>query len=148
MNEPWPTADAAALAAIHAAAFAPGWDEAAIAALLGSPGCFAMWFPGRAFILMRTVLDEAEIITLATTPAYRRQGLARVLLEAAVACCRTAGAMTLHLEVAADNNAAGGLYCSMGFKPVGHRPRYYEGGGDARRLLLNLSAAPTGPLPG
>jgi [ribosomal protein S18]-alanine N-acetyltransferase len=134
-------ADASALAMIHATSFQPGWDSAAIAELLASPGCFAVWLPARAFILVRTVLDEAEIITLATTPAHRRHGLARTLLEAAALCCAARGAMTLHLEVAAGNDAACALYSAMGFRQIGQRPRYYADGGDARMLCLSLSAA-------
>ena len=134
-------ADAPALAAIHATSFHPGWDASAIAELLASPGCFALWLPTQAFILLRTVLDEAEIITLATTPAHRRLGLARALLETAAACCVARGAMMLHLEVAAGNHAACALYLAMGFRPIGHRPRYYADGGDARMLCLTLSAA-------
>lgn len=141
MSGPLQTADAAALAAIHATSFDPGWDEAALASLLGSPGCFALWLPRRAFILLRTVLDEAEIITIATAPDHRRQGLARALLEAAAGRCALRGALVLHLEVAADNIAAARLYCGLGFEQVGLRPRYYSDGTDARLLRLNLSAA-------
>jgi [ribosomal protein S18]-alanine N-acetyltransferase len=32
----------------------------------------------------------------------------------------------LHLEVAADNNAAGALYTKAGFMPVGRRAGYYQ----------------------
>lgn len=134
-------ADVPALAALHAASFDAGWDAASIGTLLSSPGCFALWLPGRAFILMRTVLDEAEVITLAVTPPHRRRGLARALLEAAAACCVLRGALTLHLEVAAANTPACALYCALGFRQVGQRPRYYADGGDARLLSVNLSAA-------
>ena len=96
-------ADAPALAAIHAGAFPQGWSAADIAALLRSPGCYARWVPGQAFILVRAVLDEAEIITLATVPARRRQGLAQALVGQTGAFCLAQGVTVLHLEVAAGN---------------------------------------------
>lgn len=140
-------ADVPALAVLHAASFEPGWDAVSIGALLSSPGCFALWWPDRAFILIRTVLDEAEVITLAVTPAHRRRGLARALLEAAAACCVRRGAAILHLEVAVANLPATALYLAMGFSQVGQRRGYYADGGDARLLRLNLSEAAGAPLP-
>lgn len=149
MNGPAPAtpADAPALAAIHAAGFDGGWDAAAIACLLASPGCFALWFPGRAFIMLRSVLDEAEIITIATAPAQRRLGLARRLLAAAAGVCMARGAGVLHLEVAEGNLAANRLYSSLEFEQVGRRPRYYADGAAALLLRLNLSATAAGPVP-
>ena len=141
------TVDAPMLAAIHAASFTPAWDAAAIAVLLESPGCFALWFPGEAFILLRTVLDEAEIITLAVVPARRRRGEARALLQAGAAACVVRGATTLHLEVAAGNAAALALYSSLGFRQSGCRPRYYADGGDALLWRLSLCEAAAARLP-
>ena len=125
-------ADVAALAAIHTAAFPPeeAWDEAALATLLAA-GCLVLWRPGDAFIMLRIVLDEAEIITLATRPQARRQGLARHLLCAASTTCRLNGADSLFLEVSAGNAAALALYGSMEFAPVGLRAKYYADQTDA-----------------
>ncbi len=53
-------ADMPALAAIHAAAFPA--DEATRAGLLDG-GCLVLWHLGRAFLMLRVVLDEAEVIT-------------------------------------------------------------------------------------
>ena len=141
-------ADAPALAAIHAGAFPQGWSAADIAALLGSPGCYARWVPGQAFILVRAVLDEAEIITLATVPARRRHGLAQALVGQAGALCLAQGVTVLHLEVAAGNVPAQALYAGLGFVRVGHRPGYYADGSDAWLLRLNLCAAAAVHPPG
>lgn len=137
--------DAAALSALHAASFSPGWSTEAIASLLESPGCFALCCRDRAFILLRAVLDEAEIITLATAPAHRRQGLAHSLLLRAVAACAARGVETIHLEVAAGNEPARQLYGRIGFRQVGLRAGYYENGDDAVLLRLNLSATANDP---
>jgi ribosomal-protein-alanine N-acetyltransferase len=77
------------------------------------------------FILIRVVLDEAEILTLAVRPEARRRGLGRGLVEAGGHLARSQGAERLYLEVAEDNDAARGLYVSAGFVEVGRRPGYY-----------------------
>ncbi|HBV12265.1 MAG TPA: ribosomal-protein-alanine acetyltransferase, partial [Brevundimonas sp.] len=57
----FPPVDPAALAAIHAEAFEAPWDQAALAELLVSPGVFAV-AQEDGFILIRVVVDEAEIL--------------------------------------------------------------------------------------
>lgn len=131
--------DAPALAAIHARAFplAEAWDEAAIGELLASPGCVALWFPEEAFLLLRFVADEFEILTLATRPESRRRGLARALLEEGLEACRRYGIRTQFLEVSTQNDAARGLYAALGFTETGRRRKYYANGADA--LILRFS---------
>jgi len=137
---------AAALAAIHAEAFDAPWDATAFADLLAQDGVFAER-EADGFILIRAVADEAEILTLAVRPVARRQGLGARLTRRAGNRARAIGAQRLFLEVAIDNLAAVALYDTLGFKPVGNRPRYYarpEGPAvDALILALNL----TEPLP-
>lgn len=127
------------MAAIHASAFPPGeaWDARAIAGLLATPGCFAHHRPG-AFILARVAADEAEVLTLATTPAARRQGLARALLDQATATAIALGAKTMWLEVAENNFSALALYQGLGFAEAGRRPGYYANKTAALVLRLNL----------
>jgi ribosomal-protein-alanine N-acetyltransferase len=134
-------ADAAGLAAIHAAAFPPGeaWTEADIAGLLAMPGCLALWVPGAACIMLRLVLDEAEILTLATHPDCRRRGHAQSLLAAAIEACRSNAVTALFLEVGVRNHAAGALYAGAGFLAIASRPKYYADGGDAVVMKLRPS---------
>lgn len=68
---------------------------------------------------------EADLLTVATVPEHRRQGLAKALLEEAVACARAAGCRALLLEVRASNTVAQQLYLGRGFRPLGRRRRYY-----------------------
>ena len=133
--------DAAALAAVHAAAFDPPWSVSEIAGLLASPGGFALAAQtGPAligFILCRVAADEAEILTLVTMPAHRRVGVAAALLEAAAGAARAGGASALFLEVADDNAAARALYAGAGFHRVGARAGYYaREAGAAAALVL------------
>lgn len=136
-------ATATRLADLHAAAFAAPWDAAAFETLLGQAGVFAIEVP-QGFILVRSVADEAEILTLAVAPAARRQGLGARLVRDGAAAAAARGAARLFLEVADDNVAALALYAGAGFVEAGRRPGYYarpEGGGqDALILALNLPA--------
>ena len=124
-----PVADAVALAAVHATSFEAPWTSADIATLLASPGAFALAASEaddpHGFILARAIAGEAEILTLAVDSAFRRQGLARALVEAAVGVAVSLAAETLFLEVAADNPAAIALYLGAGFIEVGRRRGYY-----------------------
>jgi len=139
--------DAAALAALHAQAFEPPWSEAEFAALLSGPGVEAVIEPGLGFILVRTVADEAEILTLAVAPGARRRGLGRRLVEAAAELAAARGAASLFLEVAADNAAALALYAAAGFVSAGRRPGYYRRAeGPAADALILVRKIP-GRLP-
>jgi len=128
---PAAAAHAADLAQVHAQAFDRPWPASDIAALLDSPGVFGFLAvedrPG-AMILCRAVLDEAEILTVGTAPAFRRRGAARALVEICAETARSAGAASLFLEVAVDNLAAVGLYESLGFQRTGLRAGYYDRG--------------------
>jgi ribosomal-protein-alanine N-acetyltransferase len=133
--------DAAALAALHAAAFPPmdRWGPDALALLLDVPRGFGLLAEGEGFILARLAADEAEILTLAVDPAARRRGVGGALLAGAMARAAAGGAASMFLEVAEGNAAARALYAAAGFAPVGRRRRYYPDGGDAlvlRRSLL------------
>jgi [ribosomal protein S18]-alanine N-acetyltransferase len=137
-------ADAARLAAIHAACFAKSWDAGGIRLFLGVPSCLALIAstalgePAQGFLIARRAGDEAELLTLAVHPACRRLELARALLGAAVSNLRAAGSKQLFLEVDEANAPARGLYQSLGAVVVGRRPRYYEHGADADIFSLAL----------
>jgi ribosomal-protein-alanine N-acetyltransferase len=74
----------------------------------------------------RLVADELQINNVAVRPEYRRLGMGRALVEAAVAHGRRGGARTAVLEVRRSNTGAQALYLRLGFRQVGQRPRYYE----------------------
>ena len=86
---------------------------------VGSADCFA---------LVRVVVDEAELLTIATHPARQRRGLARACMHDWMSAAARRGADMAHLEVAADNAAAIALYESCGFRAVGRRAGYYRRG--------------------
>lgn len=132
-----PAADTASLAALHAVSFPDPWDSAAIAALLATPGTFAL-HAHDGFVLARVAAEEAEILTLAVAPAARGRGLGRALLQAAIRKAHAMGARTMFLEVGVENPSALALYAGLGFVRVGLRKAYLYGK-DA--LVLRLSLA-------
>jgi ribosomal-protein-alanine N-acetyltransferase len=128
------------LARLHAAAFGDErpWSASEFASLLGLPGILLLG-DARAILLGRLAADEAEVLTLATDPAHRRQGLASALLARFHAGAAARGASRAFLEVAEDNAAARALYAVAGYAEAGRRRRYYRraSGADADALLLS-----------
>ncbi len=142
-------ADAAPMAALHAACFAKGWSEKSLASLLKDQGLVTHKVttepakPLAGFIMARGVGDEAEILTLAVAPRFRRHGLAQTLLRKTSTHLAGSGVERLFLEVNAENDAAIALYEKHGFTAVGRRRNYYRRDGhpphDALCLSLNLT---------
>jgi ribosomal-protein-alanine N-acetyltransferase len=124
-------------AALHAQAFPhEPWDEASFATMLAQPGMLGFLDERGGFLLLRIVLDEAEIITIGVIP--RRQGIATALMMQGIAAARAAGVAKIHLEVAEDNSSARALYARLGFTLTGRRKAYYATGADALTLALDL----------
>ncbi|MEJ6403464.1 GNAT family N-acetyltransferase [Yoonia sp. 2307UL14-13] len=117
----------AGLARVHKAAFAKhgAWDEAAFASLLDQPGVNLIGNT-RSFALIRVTLDEAELLTITTSPDYQRAGRGAKTLAAAEQAARRLGALNMFLEVAEDNTPARALYHRTGYAQVGRRPGYYR----------------------
>ena len=90
------------------------------------------------FLIARKAADEAELLTLAVAPQWRRAGLGRALLKSAMATLGESGAKQLFLEVEDSNEVALRLYRSLGATAVGRRARYYEQGADAAIFSLAL----------
>lgn len=88
-----------------------------IASIDGAPAGFAM---------TRAIVDEVELLLLATVPVARRRGVGRSLVSAVIDSARRQGARRVHLEVRAGNDAIQ-LYRLEGFEKVGERRNYYRG---------------------
>lgn len=132
------------MATTHAAAFSQSrpWTEAEFAALLDSPLTFAVG-DARCFALVRVVVDEAELLTIATHPDHQRQGLAREAMNSWRELAALRGAETAFLEVAADNTPACDLYATCGFSNCGNRSVYYRRqNGPAVDAILMRQAIP------
>jgi len=77
------------------------------------------------FALVRRVLDEAELLLIAVSPAWRRRGIGARLLRKLLAELKNSGVRTVMLEMRRDNPAEK-LYRDHGFAPIGLRPKYYK----------------------
>lgn len=140
------------MSAVHHAAFTSGWSQDALGDLMAAPHTLALGTVEGSvegttsaltgFILLSVVAEEAEILTLAVAPDFRRGGLASRLLEQAIVAVRAGGASALFLEVSETNVPALGLYQGAGFVETGRRPGYYqsEDGADALIMKLKFSA--------
>jgi [ribosomal protein S18]-alanine N-acetyltransferase len=140
------TPDPALLAALHASAFDSPWDAAALSDLLLADGVDAVCEPD-GFILMRTTVYEAEILTLAVRPEARGRGLGADLVRRGLAAAAGRGARRVVLEVADDNGAARAIYAKAGFEQAAVRPRYYARPDGSRRDALLLALNLPDPLP-
>jgi ribosomal-protein-alanine N-acetyltransferase len=136
------TRDAAALAALHAAAFRRGWSEDEFERLLLDKNVIAHRATiGRSlagFILSRLAGGEAEILSVAVASARRGRGLARKLLDLHLRRLAGLGVSSVYLEVDEDNAPARRLYAGARFRDVGRRPAYYSRGPQAPASALVL----------
>jgi ribosomal-protein-alanine N-acetyltransferase len=93
------------------------------------------------FLLARTILDEAEILRLATDSRYRRCGAASRLLQFFIAAAEQLQVRKIHLELRAANAPALALYQKFAFEMTGRRPRYYTGPVDDALCLTRSFAS-------
>lgn len=124
-------ADLPVLAQIHAQAFAKPWDFEALKTSLEDPQrevlAARIGVHCGGFVILQVAADQAEILTIAVAPEFRRKGLGRSLVRAAEASARKRSARSLWLDVSADNRAACLLYDTLGYKEDGRRKGYYSG---------------------
>lgn len=132
--------DLLAVAAIETAVGQP-WRTADFAAsLAGGQPCLGWWRHGEliGYVLLQRASDDVEIVNLAISPAWQRQGQGRLLLQAVFAHAVQLGGRRLLLEVRAGNLPAQRLYARQGFVGVGRRKDYYASAlGREDALLLD-----------
>lgn len=78
------------------------------------------------YVIAHSAEDEGEILNLAVSPAARRRGIGRALVEHVLAALRVRGARAAYLEVRESNVGARALYLEFGFREVGRRRGYYR----------------------
>ena len=95
--------------------------------------------PPVGFLVSWIVHDELHVLNLATSPEWRRRGVAAALLAEAFSRARGCRCTLATLEVRRSNEGALLLYEAEGFRRVGIRPRYYqEEGEDAVVMVKEL----------
>jgi ribosomal-protein-alanine N-acetyltransferase len=135
------TGDAAAIARLHAKSFRRGWSEDEVERLLADRSVVAHRCMQRSrmsgFILTRTAIDEAEILSVAVDNCRRGSGIGRQLLDFHLGRLAARGTKAVFLEVDEGNRPARKLYERAGFREVGRRDAYYSSAhGPAPALIL------------
>lgn len=129
--EPATTRDADAIAKLHAQGFRHGWSREDFSSYIMAADETPVYIACDArhriagFLMLRLAADEAELITVAVDPRWRKKGVGAALLKAAFDDLTMTAATRLFLEVAADNPAAIKLYDRHGFAKVSERQGYY-----------------------
>jgi len=125
------SADLPAFDLLERASFADPWTPAQLQEALGWSGAVALVAEAgdrtiTGYVLGRVIVDEAEILTIATHPTSRRQGVGGALLMGFLAEVRQRGAHAVWLEVRVSNEAARAMYQGVGFVAEGLRKGYYR----------------------
>lgn len=135
-------ADMPELAALETAAGPHGWSQRQLS---------DSWAAGHAFLLLEhdgrvsghavcmTMLDEAELLTIAIAPEQQGRGWGRALLNELLETLRRQGCRRLLLEVRESNRPARALYSKCGFIENGLRKHYYPtSSGREHAVLMEL----------
>lgn len=93
--------------------------------------------PVCAFVNYWHVVDELQVMNVATLPELRRQGHASALMQDLIQNGRERHARWVTLEVRYSNHAARALYRKFGFVELGVRQRYYSDNGEDA-VVMNL----------
>lgn len=114
-----------AVAEIEKSCFSNPWNETAIKAELENH-CSEIYIAvengiAAGYANIYTVLDEMDIVRVAVHPDFRRQGIAKAILEFALKNKHGA----VYLDVRESNHPAISLYKSLGFADTGIRKNYY-----------------------
>ena len=118
-----------AVAEIEQISFSDPWSVESLELMLGEQamGLVALE-DGRllGYVGMMCVLDEGQIINVATHPDSRRRGVGRALMSAIEQSAKERGIVFLSLEVRESNAAARSLYSSLGWVECGIRKNFYS----------------------
>jgi [ribosomal protein S18]-alanine N-acetyltransferase len=143
------SADVDAIMALETATFgSDAWSPESMSTELASMHTYYLFafdpldpaaIAGYGGLLAPSNSDDADIQTLAVSPAARRRGLGRAIVVALIAEAVARGAHQVFLEVRADNPSARALYDSLGFEQIAVREKYYQPDGvDAQIMRVTL----------
>lgn len=90
------------------------------------------------FIDYWITFDSATIAQICVNPAFRKRGLASMLLEEAIKDCRAHKVRCVTLEVREHNLSAYNLYTKFGFKKILLKEKYYTNGDNAIYMVKEL----------
>ena len=126
------------MAELHARVSNSPWSADSFAQQIEQPNAL-LAFNEHAFAIGRAILDEAELLQIATDPDHQRQGMGRQVLIAFESAARAKGCARAFLEVAQSNAPAQALYATCGWQTDGRRKAYYTTPNGDREDALLLS---------
>jgi len=94
------------------------------------------------YICYWLIAGEMQILNIATSPQFRRRGIAGKLLQHAFSVCAQQGLEQAFLEVRVGNRAAISLYQREGFVADVLRRGYYRDGEDAQLMVRDFTHQP------
>ena len=120
----------AQVAVLEKLCFTTPWSENSVAGELQNP--LSLWLVAAegdrvaGYVGSQSVMEESDMMNVAVHPDFRRQGIARLLIDELIRALKEKNCTSLSLEVRASNAPAIGLYEALGFSQVGKRPNYYR----------------------
>ena len=115
-----------------------------VAKLIGDPEAVALVArDGKqiaGFAVMTFAVEHAHLVLLAVRATHQRHGIAKLLIGWLRESAVTAGMVSIHVELRADNLPAYALYEAMGFAESFRMPGYYGGRETAVRMICLLRA--------
>ncbi len=114
--------------------FTDGWNEQMLASAFDNRFvAFGYYVEDilKGFIGIDTGIYEYEIESVLVDKEFRRQGIAKKLLNQALKLARENAIESVFLEVRKNNLPAIKLYCEAGFNQIGERKGYYPDGENA-----------------
>lgn len=129
--EPFAPCHAQGMSELERLCFAEPWSERALLDMYTSPNaaafvCVDAGGAVAAYAGMEYVLDEGQIINVATHPDFRRRGCAGALMRELESYSAERGVASLWLDVRLSNLPAQALYVKLGYSPAGTRRHYYR----------------------
>ena len=116
------------VASLEKMTFHSPWSEKSLEFFLEEFNfCVVLLIDGElaSYCTVSTVLDEAQIINVATDIRFKRMGYAEAVLNAIFQECERRRIASISLEVRESNEAAISLYQKLGFEIMGIRKNFY-----------------------
>ena len=142
--------DLDAVLEIEKASYPTPWSRAMFAAEIGKPGSLALgaYREGGGelvgYAVVSRYVDAWHVMNVAVAPAYRRRGIARVLLERLFEITKDDVRRGHTLEVRVSNTVAIRLYERLGFERRGVRRGYYTDNREDALIMWRESPPETG----
>ena len=138
----WTEKDIEEIARLEKVCFSDPWTMDAFVSSFHSPfiSGYVARVDGRlvGYAVVSVVFEEAELLNVATDPAFRGRGVGSALVDSFILDAKRLGALKAFLEVRVSNAAAMRLYRKFAFKDCYVRKKYYEDGEDALVMARDL----------